>query len=52
MGALVAAYLIVWLGVVLYLARLGARQARLERRLEALRAAGEESETGSLPRAA
>ncbi len=36
MGVLVAAYLIVWLAVVLYVVRLGAGQRQLRRALEAL----------------
>lgn len=36
MGALVAAYVAVWLGVTLYVAWLGVRQSHLGRRLEML----------------
>jgi CcmD family protein len=36
MGTLVAAYLAVWLATSLYVVRLGARQLRLERRLEVM----------------
>ena len=36
MGTLMTAYLVVWLAVVLYAARLGARQRQLTRDLEAL----------------
>ena len=36
MGTLTAAYLVVWLAFVLYVARLGARQRQLIRDLEAL----------------
>ncbi len=37
MTGLLIAYLIVWLGVLLYVIRLGAEQRRLSRALEALR---------------
>jgi CcmD family protein len=36
MGALVAAYVAVWLGVSLYVAWLGVRQSHLDARLDAL----------------
>ena len=36
MGTFVTAYLAVWLAVLLYVVRLGARQRRLERSLRAL----------------
>ena len=36
MGTLLVAYIAVWMGVSLYVARLGVRQRRIERRLEAL----------------
>jgi len=36
MGALVAAYVSVWLGVSLYVAWLGVRQSHLDARLDAL----------------
>jgi CcmD family protein len=38
MAAFLIAYLVVWLAVLGYLVRLGARQRRLEQTLEALRA--------------
>jgi len=38
MGALVAAYAIIWLGVTLYVARLGAVQRKVTARLQALHA--------------
>jgi CcmD family protein len=37
MSGYLIAYVIVWLGVVLYVIRLGAEQRRLSRALEALR---------------
>ncbi len=37
MGAFLTAYVLVWLGVVLYVVRLGAEQRRLARTVEALR---------------
>lgn len=37
MATFVAAYLVIWLAVVLYVARLGAGQRRLQRDLEALK---------------
>jgi len=43
MSWFVIAYVIVWVGVVLYLARLGAEQRRLSRALEALRSQVEDS---------
>jgi len=36
MGTFVTAYLAVWLAVLLYVVRLGARQTRLQRSLRAL----------------
>jgi CcmD family protein len=36
MGTFVTAYLAVWLAVMLYVVRLGARQRRLERKLKTL----------------
>lgn len=44
MSGFVIAYWIVWLGVVGYVARLGAEQRRLSRALEALRRQVEDSE--------
>ncbi len=38
MGTFIAAYLAVWLAVMLYVVRLGARQRRLEENLQALEA--------------
>ena len=43
----VMAYLVVWLGVVAYLARLGARQRRLTRIVESLTAEAAEKENRS-----
>ncbi len=37
MGTFIAAYLIVWTGVVWYVLRLGAAQRRLQRALDALK---------------
>ncbi len=37
MGAFIVAYLVLWVGVVWYVLRLGAAQRRLQRALEALR---------------
>jgi len=50
MGALVGAYVVVWLAVVLYVARLGAEQQRLARRLTAIELSAAEAE-GRQPRA-
>lgn len=55
MGALVGAYAVVWLAVVLYVARLGAAQQRLARRLAAIELAGaaaegREPQAGSIDR--
>lgn len=44
MGTFVAGYLIVWLAVVLYVARLGRRQRRLQEELEALKSAWQAQE--------
>ncbi len=37
MGTFMTAYLVVWLAVVLFVGRLGVRQHRLQRALDALR---------------
>jgi CcmD family protein len=44
MDGFVIAYLVVWLGVVLFVCRMGAEQRRLSRALETLRMQVEESE--------
>ena len=49
MDAWVTAYLVVWLGVVAYLARLDAAQRRLWRNVEALRAEMEEQAASEPP---
>ena len=49
MDTFVAAYLLVWLAVLLYVARLGARQRRLLRDLKALQRQLEESERSESP---
>lgn len=40
MGTFMAAYLAVWLTVVLYLGRMGVQQRRMQRTLDALEAKG------------
>ncbi|MCU0961359.1 MAG: CcmD family protein [Pirellulaceae bacterium] len=54
MGSVLACYVIVWLAVVAYVARLGMQQARLQQRLERLQSqmAAEHPTQPSLPRAA
>ncbi len=54
MSGFVIAYLVVWLGVVGYLARLGDEHRRLSRALEALRSQVEDSRHAarSAPKAA
>jgi len=47
MGAFLTAYVVVWLGVALYVLRLGAEQRRLKRAVEALRVQLEDSKDGS-----
>ena len=49
MGPYLTAYVIVWLGVALYTARLGAEQRRLRRTVEALGSQLEDSQGGSSP---
>ena len=49
MGTFVTGYLIVGLAVVLYVARLGRQQRRLQEQLETLRAAWETQEDGGEP---
>ena len=44
MGTFVAGYLIVWLAVVLYVARLGRRQRQLQEQLETLQSAWQAQE--------
>ena len=44
MGLFVAAYLVVWIAVVVYVLWLGARQRRLRRAIEALELAFEQPE--------
>jgi CcmD family protein len=44
MGTFVAGYLIVWLAVVVYVARLGRRQRQLRAQLEALQSAWQTQE--------
>jgi CcmD family protein len=54
MSGFLIAYLIVWLGVVFYVIRLGAEQRRLSRALESLRLRVEDSHgaAGSAAKAA
>lgn len=47
MATFVAAYLIVWLGVGMYVVRLGVRQRRLERALAALELQAKDQECRS-----
>jgi CcmD family protein len=49
MGAFVAAYLVVWMAVVMYVLRLGARQRRLRRAIEALELHCEQSQPRGEP---
>lgn len=49
MGTFVTAYLAVWLAVLLYVVRLGARQRRLERSLRALESQLDEPEIPEEP---
>ncbi len=44
MSELIAAYLLLWLGVVWYVLRLGAAQRRLERALNALQVRADQPE--------
>lgn len=44
MDAVLIAYLLVWIGIVLYVGRLGAEQRRLSRALEALQLEVEDSQ--------
>jgi len=50
MGTFVAAYVAVWLAVVLYVARLGAEQRRLARSVESLQLRLEQREAEQRPR--
>jgi len=52
MGTFVAGYLIVWLAVVLYVARLGRRQRQLQEQLEAFQSAWQIQEETSAPKRA
>jgi CcmD family protein len=47
MDAFVTAYVVVWLGIVLYVVRLGAEQRRLSRTVEGLRSHLEVAQTAS-----
>jgi CcmD family protein len=47
MGAFVTAYVVVWLGIVLYIVRMGAEQRRLSRAVEGLRSHLEDSRAAS-----
>jgi CcmD family protein len=47
MGAFVTAYVVVWLGIVLYVVRLGAEQRRLSRTVGGLRSRLEDSQAAS-----
>ncbi len=49
MGMFAAAYLVVWLAVVLYVLWLGVRQRRLQRAIEALELHFEQSEPREEP---
>jgi len=49
MGTFVTAYVSVWLAVLLYVVRLGARQRRLEQNLKALQSQLDESKTPEGP---
>lgn len=49
MATFIAAYLIVWLGVAIYVVRLGVRQRRLERALAAFEREAGDRQTSSQP---
>jgi CcmD family protein len=49
MGAFLTAYVVVWLGIVLYVVRLGAEQRRLSRTVEGLRSHLEDAHAGPPP---
>jgi len=49
MGTFIAAYLVLWVGVVWYVLRLGAGQRRLQRALEALQWQAGQSEPREQP---